>query len=109
MSPSLDDKALVWVAGLFHIFKFDSNLSVLDGRHNFPKNSSQTIPPQKILPKKFLQNNSSKKIPPKKILLNDSKKIPQNIQKISKQCLKKFLRFWKYSIPYIALRGPKPF
>ena len=80
MSPSLDDKALVWVAGLFHIFKFDSNLSVLDGRHNFPKDSSQTIPP-------------------KKILLNDSKKNPQNIQKISKQCLKKFLRFWKYTIP----------
>ena len=27
----------------------------------------------------------------------------------SKQFLKKLLRFWKYPIPYIALRGLKPF
>ena len=54
-----------------------------------PKN-----PPKKILPKnfsqKFLQKDSFKK--------KSSGKIP-----------KKFLRFWKYIIPYIALRDRKPF
>ena len=58
------------------------------------KNFSQKNPP-----KKFLQKNSSKKIlqkiPPK----NSSKKIPKKIQK----------RFLKYPMPYIALRGRKPF
>ena len=57
--------------------------------NNVNKNSFQRIPPKKILPKNF-----SKKIPPKK----SSKMIPQ-----------KFLRFWKYPIPYIALGGQKPF
>ena len=36
-------------------------------------------------------------------------KIQKRSQKNSKQFLKNFLRFWKYSIPYIAFRGPKPF
>ena len=38
-----------------------------------------------------------------------SQKIHQKNWKISKQFLKKFLRFWKYPIPYIELRGRKPF
>ena len=54
----------------------------------------------RILPKKSSKKNSSQKI-----LL----KISQQIQKISKQFLKNFLRFWKYPIPYIALGGRKPF
>ena len=37
------------------------------------------------------------------------KYFPQNIQKSSEQFLKKFSRFWKYPIPYIVLRGWKPF
>ena len=48
---------------------------------------------QKISPKKFLQKNSSQKIPPQKN--------PKNFQTISQN----ILRFWKYPIPYIALRG----
>ena len=68
-----------------------------------PKNSIQRIPPkefhpknssQKILPKKFLQKNSSKK---------SSKRIPKKFQATSQKI------FWKYPIPYIALRGRKPF
>ena len=55
-------------------------------------NSSQRIPPKKILQKKF-----SQKIPTK------------NSQKISKHFLNKFLRFWKYPIPSIAIGGRKPF
>ena len=56
--------------------------------------------------KEFLTKSSLQKIPPKKFLPKESSK---KIQKISKWFLKKFLRFWKYPIPYIALRGRKPF
>ena len=70
-----------------------------------PKN-----PPKKFLPKnsskKFLPKNSSKKfsqknIPPKKSF----RKIPKKFQTISQ----KNPKFWKYPIPYIALRSQKPF
>jgi hypothetical protein len=37
----------------------------------------------------------------------NSQKISQKIQNISRQFLKKFLRFLKYPIPYIALVGMK--
>ena len=63
------------------------------------KISSQKIP-HKNFSKKFLQRNSFKKI-----LLKNSQNIPRNIQKISK----KFRRFWKYPISFIAPGGWKPF
>ena len=62
-----------------------------------PKNSSQKKSSQKNPPKKFLPENYSNK--------NSPEKFPKKIQKIPKQFMKKFLRFWKYPIPYIALRG----
>ena len=67
-----------------------------------------------LLPSALRQNSSPKILPintfEKKILQkNTSKKSPKKIQKISKQFFKKFLRFWKYPIPYIALGGLKPF
>ena len=68
------------------------------------KNSSQKVHPKKTTPKKFLQKKSSKNIPPK-----NPQKFPPKIQNISKQFVKKIIRFWKYTIPYIALRGQKPF
>ena len=43
----------------------------------------------------------------KKILPNNPPK--ESSQKISTQFLKKILKFWKYPIPYITLRGRKPF
>ena len=94
----------------FHI-PYSNNLAALN---NVNKEFLSKIPPKKFLPKKF-----SQKIPPKNILpKNSSQKIhtkissqniPKKIQKISKKFLKKFLRFWKYPIPYIALGGRKPF
>ena len=66
-----------------------------------------------IHPKHFCHNllskNSSKQISPKKFLPENSKKNPKKIRKISKKILKKLLRFWKYPIPYIAIRGRTPF
>ena len=66
---------------------------------DFQKNSSQ-----KILSKNSSQKKSSQKIPTKK-----PSKIPKNFIKMSTNFLLKILRFWKYPIPYIALRGRKPF
>ena len=73
--------------------------------------SSQKNPHKKTLPK-----NSSKKIPPKNSSKKSLRKIPWKLQKnsikipkIYKQFLKKFVRFWKCPIPYIALGGRKPF
>ena len=81
--------------------------------NNPHKKSSQKNPLKKNLPKKFSQKNTPKKFHQKKILQKilqkNSKKIPNKFQKLPKQFLKKFLRFWKYPIPYIALRGQKPF
>ena len=80
--------------------------------------TNQRIPLKKILPKnppkKILPKNFSKKINPKKSApKKSSRKIPKEISikipKSSKQYLKKILRFWKYPIPYIALRGRKSF
>ena len=68
--------------------------------NQFLLHSSQRIPPKKFLPENFSQKN-----PPKKFL----QKILNKIQKCSKQIFKQFLRFWKNPIPYIALRGRKPF
>ena len=73
------------------------------------KNFSQKISPQKFLPKEFVPKNSSKTNPQKKFLKKFLKKYSQKIPKKSKLFLKKLPRFWKYPIPYIALRGLKPF
>ena len=76
-----------------------------------PKKSSQKSF-QRIPPKKFCQKNSSKKSSgkiPKKFQKKFQKKQTKKFQKNSKQFLQNFLRFWKYLIPYIALRGRKPF
>ena len=91
----------------------------LDKNQNLDKqiNSNVRIPPKKNSRKKSSQKispkNSSKKIPPKKNppekFQKNSKKFQKQIQTISKKILKKFLRFWKYIIPYIALRDRKPF
>ena len=74
-------------------------------RQNLDKN--QNLDKQIILPKnssqKFLPKNSSPKNPPKKF-----QKFPKDPKNL-KQFLKKFLRFWKSPIPYIALGGWKPF
>ena len=59
---------------------------------------NNVIPPERILLKIFIQKNPHKRF---------QKKLPKNIQKLSKQFLKKFLRFWKYPIPYITLGGQK--
>ena len=88
---------------------------------------------QKISPKKFLQKNSAKKIRQKyplgkfpenfkkksteisKIKYKNSKNSPTTFKKIKEKFQTisnpnfKFLRFWKYPIPYIALGGRKPF
>ena len=79
-----------------------------------PKSSSQKAPPKKILLKKFLPKHFYQKNPPEKFLPKNFsqkslKKFSQQIQKISKQFFKKILRFWNHPIPYIALRGRKPF
>ena len=66
-----------------------------------PKN-----PPQKILPKDP-PKNFSQKIPPKKFGQKSSSK--KSSWKISKEFRKKFLRFWKHPISFIALKGRKPF
>ena len=70
-----------------------------------PKKSFKKNPP-----KKFLQKNFSKKFPKnlKRKIPKNSRKFPKKIRKISKLSLKRFLGFWKYPIPYIALRGRKP-
>ena len=86
------------------------------------KKSSQKISPKKIPPKKFPQKNSSQKNSSQKIHPNNfsqkihtkksSQKIPRNFFKKSNENPKIFLIlniFWKYPIPYIALRGRKPF
>ena len=77
----------------------------------FSKNSSQKNSSQKNSPNKILQKNSSQKNPPK----NHSKKFQKIPQKSPKNQKKKKIQtisqksFWKYPIPYIALRGRKPF
>ena len=63
-----------------------------------PKNSSQKLPPKNFLEKKFLQNN-----PPQKFSKN-YKRTTRKFQTISQ----KFYDF-ENPIPYIALRGQKPF
>ena len=88
-----------------------------------PKKSSQKISPQKIL-QKIPPKKSFGKIPwkfQKKIHRNFQnqiqkfQKFPNNVQKDKKKFQTisnpnfKFLRFWKYPIPYIALGGRKPF
>ena len=84
----------------------------METKNSSQKTSFQKIPPKKILPKNFSQNIFPKKflqkIPPKNSqkILNT---IPPKNQKICKQFFKKFLRFWKYPIPYIGLRSWKPF
>ena len=91
-------------------------------KHQFLFNFYQVIPPTELLqknpPKKFLQKNSSKKISPKKFLPKNSQKFflknssKNSLKKSLKNCkqfLNKFLRFWKYPIPFIALGGQKPF
>ena len=73
-----------------------------------PKKFSQKISLRKIL-QKILRKNSlriSKKNPKK---IQKFPKFFPKIQKMSKQFLKKFIRFWKHPIPYIALGGRKPF
>ena len=57
-----------------------------------PENSSQKIPPKKILPKISPKNNS-RKIHPKKFLKNSKKKLP----KISKKSKKNSNNFSKNS------------
>ena len=73
-----------------------------------PKNPFQKVPPtKKISPPKnplkiFLPNKSSQNS-------FKTKKVPKNSPKKSKKFLKKFLGFWQYQLPYIALKGEKPF
>ena len=96
--------------------------SLLYSNNFLPKISSQKIShkksSQKISPKTFLPKHSSKIIPQKKSSKKILEKLSPKFQKISKyspknpkyskQFLKKFLKFWKYQIPYIALRGRRP-
>ena len=78
------------------------------------KQSSQKNPP-KNPSKKILPKNSCKIFPPKnpsekfQKIPKKSKQFPKIFQQFLKKLLKKFLRFWKYPIPYIALGGRKPF
>ena len=78
-----------------------------------PKKFLQKNPTKKFLQKKFLPKNSFINIPPKKSSKKFPQKFPKNSKKFPKKFpssfSKKFLRFWKYWIPYIALRGRKPF
>ena len=68
----------------------------------------QRIPLKSFLPK-ILPKNSSQKIRQKKYLQKSPPdKFPRNSKKF-KKISKKFLRFWKYPNPYIALGGRKPF
>ena len=72
---------------------------------NFPKKIFSKKSYQKFSPKTILPKNSSNDIPPKK----SSKKFPKNFPKNSKKksfqnsFSIKFLRFWKFPLPYIAL------
>ena len=57
------------------------------------------------------QFQCKQRIPPKKSFqkISPQKFLPKNLPGNSPRILKKFQRFWKYSIPYIALRGRKFF
>ena len=83
---------------------------------NLDKNQNLDKEINSNLNKEFLPKNSSQKIPPEKILLKkSSQKILKKIskQKKSKKNLKNPNNFQtisqKIPIPYIALRGRKPF
>ena len=68
-----------------------------------PKKFSLKIPPKIFVPRNSWQQNYLQKNPLKKFLPKNS------YHKIISKIPKKFLRFWNYPIPYIALRRRKLF